>query len=203
MLILNRNELIEYFKVSESMIKTNFPLFCARQLEKGYQITKRGKGEKAVYEVEKVEPQKKDKSCFSSRPANVAEDLPEEIWITAYCSKMYDVSNFGRVRHKSNKVLLNGSITKEGYWAYSLEDKKYLAHRLVLQSFYPIDNFEEMTVDHKNGIKTDNNLSNLRWATNEENILFMMSNRSELNKELTRLIQKWGYEETLARLKEM
>ena len=36
MLILNRNELIEYFKVSESMIKTNFPLFCARQLEKGY-----------------------------------------------------------------------------------------------------------------------------------------------------------------------
>lgn len=199
----NRNELINYFGVSESMIKTNFPLFCSRQLAKGYQITKRGKGDSAIYEVEKVEPQIIDKSNFSSRPANICENLPNEIWIQTYYSKIYEVSNLGRIRNKLNKILLNGCISKNGYVIYSLEDKNYFAHRIVLQSFQPIDNSEEMTVDHINGIKTDNTLSNLRWLSSEDNVTMMIFHRRELNKELTRLIQKWGYNETLTRLKEM
>ena len=199
----NRNELIKYFGVSESMIKTNFPLFCSKQLAKGYQITKRGKGDSAIYEVEKVKPQIIDKSNFSSRPVNICKDLPNEIWTQTYCSKVYEVSNLGRVRNKINKILLNGSVNKNGYVIYSLEDKSYFAHRLVLQSFQPIDNFEEMTGDHINGIKTDNSLKNLRWLSTEDNVTMMIFHRKELNKELTRLIQKWGYDETLARLKEM
>lgn len=198
----NRNELIKYFGVSESMIKTNFPLFCSKQLAKGYQITKRGRGDSAVYEVEKVSPQNIDKTKFSSRPVNIGEDLPGEIWVQSYCSKIYEVSNFGRVRNKNNKVLLNGTL-KNNYIVYSLENKNYLGHRLILQSFQPIDNFNEMTVDHVNGIKTDNSLSNLRWMSGDENVLMMINHRKELNKELTRLIQKWGYEETLARLQEL
>lgn len=198
----NKDELIKYFKVSESMIKTNFPLFCSKQLAKGYQITKRGRGDLAVYDVEKVIPQNVDKAKFSSRPTNVGEDWPEEIWVQSYCSKIYEVSNFGRVRNKNNKVLLNGTL-KNNYIVYSLENKNYLGHRLILQSFQPIDNFSEMTVDHVNGIKTDNSLSNLRWMSGDENVLMMINHRKELNKELTRLIQKWGYEETLARLQEL
>ena len=198
----NKDELIKYFRVSESMIKTNFPLFCSKQLAKGYQITKRGRGDSAVYDVEKVVPQNVDKMKFSSRPANIGKDLPEEIWVQSYCSKIYEVSNFGRVRNKNNKVLLNGTL-KNGYIVYSLENKHYLGHRLILQSFQPIDTFNEMTVDHINGIKTDNNLSNLRWMSGDENVLMMINHRKELNKELTRLIQKWGYEETLARLQEL
>ena len=198
----NKDELIKYFKVSESMIKTNFPLFCSKQLAKGYQITKRGRGDLAVYDVEKVIPQNVDKAKFSSRPTNIGEDWPEEIWVQSYCSKIYEVSNFGRVRNKNNKVLLNGTL-KNNYIVYSLENKNYLGHRLILQSFQPIDNFSEMTVDHVNGIKTDNSLSNLRWMSGDENVLMMINHRKELNKELTRLIQKWGYEETLARLQEL
>lgn len=60
-----------------------------------------------------------------------------------------------------------------------------------------------MTVDHINGIKSDNKLENLRWATANENILFMMQNRAELNKELTRIIQKYGYLETLKKLQQI
>ena len=199
----NRDELIKYFGVSESMIKTNFPLFCSKQLAKGYQIIKRGRGETAIYEVEKVKPQIIDKSKFSSRPANICEDLPNEIWVQTYYSKIYEVSNLGRVRNKTNKILLNGYVNKDGYVIYSLEDKGYFAHRLVLQSFQPIDDFEEMTVDHINGIKTDNSLKNLRWLSIEDNVAMMIIHRKDLNKELTRLIQKWGYDETLTRLKEM
>ena len=37
----------------------------------------------------------------------------------------------------------------------------------------------------------------------EDNIKFMMSRRVDLNKELTRLIQAYGYEETLNKLKSL
>ena len=56
MLEMNINELATYFQVSISTLKSNFPKFRSKQLEKGYSITKRGKGESAIYEIEKVEP---------------------------------------------------------------------------------------------------------------------------------------------------
>ena len=60
-----------------------------------------------------------------------------------------------------------------------------------------MENFEELTVDHINGIRSDNKLENLRWETNENNVRLMLLQRADLNKELTRIIQKYGYDETL------
>lgn len=67
----------------------------------------------------------------------------------------------------------------------------------MLQTFNPIDSYELYTVDHINGIRSDNNLENLRWVTLEDNINAMITNRKDLNIELTRIIQKFGYEKTL------
>ena len=72
-----------------------------------------------------------------------------------------------------------------------------------MQSFNPIKNPDTWTVDHINGIRTDNKLENLRWVSGEENTLFMMQNRGELNKELTRIINKMGYEKTLETLRSL
>ena len=83
----------------------------------------------------------------------------------------------------------------------SIEGKKYGLHRIVVQSFNPVENFDEMTVDHINGIRTDNKLNNLRTVPKEENIQFMLMERGELNRELTRIIQTHGYDETLTILK--
>jgi hypothetical protein len=199
---LTFEELLEYFKVSESTINTNFPLFCSKQLQKGYKITKFGKGKTAIFEVEKVEPQTVDKNCLSSRPAVKSEDLPNEVWVQTYCNNNFEVSNLGRFRHKKTKTLLNGT-NKKGYMYYSFDDKNYSGHRVVIQSFSPREDFEDMTVDHKNGIRTDNRLENLEWVAGEENVRRMLANRADLNIELTRLIQKWGYEETLNKLKSM
>lgn len=53
---MTKQELIEYFNTTNSVVSSNFPKFASAQLKKGYLITRRGKGENTIYEIEKVEP---------------------------------------------------------------------------------------------------------------------------------------------------
>ena len=198
---MNKQELANMFGVSISTINTNFPLFCKNQLKKGFLITREGFGQKANYTVERVEQQDVDKSIFSIR-GNSVEELEGEQWKTLFFNANYEVSNLGRLRNKITKIIHKGSL-RNGYIIVSVNNYNYSLHRLILQTWQPIDNYEEMTVDHINGIRTDNRLENLRWATNEENTLYMIKNRGELNKELTRLLEKYTYEEVLALLKSL
>ena len=198
---MNKQELANMFGVSISTINTNFPLFCKNQLKKGFLIIREGFGQKANYTVERVEQQEVDKSIFSIR-GNSVEELEGEQWKTLFFDANYEVSNLGRLRNKITKIIHKGSL-KNGYIIVSVNNYNYSLHRLILQTWQPIDNYEEMTVDHINGIRTDNRLENLRWATNEENTLYMIKNRGELNKELTRLLEKYTYEEVLALLKSL
>lgn len=74
-----------------------------------------------------------------------------------------------------NKPLSSTSLDKDGYSRPSLrtKDKKSIrihAHRLILATFNPIDGWEELEVNHKNGNKIDNRLENLEWVTTQENI---------------------------------
>lgn len=45
----------------------------------------------------------------------------------------------------------------------------YRLHRLVMMAFQPIPNPSEMEVNHKDGNKKNNKLSNLEWCTSSEN----------------------------------
>lgn len=200
---MTKQELIEYFDTTESVVSTNFPKFATAQLKKGFLITKRGKGATAIYDVEKVEPQVKNKDFFSTVSSEIATDLPGEIWKETFCSSAHEVSNFGRLRRKTTKRLITGNL-HNGYLFTELTGGRKLAiHRIVKQTFEPTENFDSMVVDHINGIRTDNCLENLRWATDEENTALMLKNRTEITKETTRLIQKYGYEKTLEILKQI
>lgn len=108
----------------------------------------------------------------------------KEIWkdIPSY-EGLYQVSNLGNIKSLSRKFFTTNNgyvITKEkklkkqndrkGYEYVNLyKDKKMKSlkvHRLVLLSFV---GFSELTIDHINGIKSDNRLENLEYVSQREN----------------------------------
>lgn len=79
------------------------------------------------------------------------------------------VSNRGRVKNIDGEIL-KPKTTQTGYLAVRVETKKAIAiHRLVMETWRPIPNSEEMTVDHLDNNKRNNDIRNLEWVTEEEN----------------------------------
>jgi len=89
----------------------------------------------------------------------------------------YQVSNYGRVKSiKFNKdIILSPNSSSSGYLLVNLCNKgkinRFLIHRLVAQSFLELDMTDKkINVDHINGIRYDNKLSNLQLLSIRENI---------------------------------
>lgn len=79
------------------------------------------------------------------------------------------VSSLGRFKDEHKRNLPVKISSKTGYCNVETSCGYKVAHRLVLLTFRPIPNAEELTVDHLNHNKRDNSLDNLEWVSKQEN----------------------------------
>ncbi|HKS26341.1 MAG TPA: HNH endonuclease [Pyrinomonadaceae bacterium] len=94
---------------------------------------------------------------------------------------IYEVSSLGRVRRSLDSPtggikaghILTPSVMRNGYLFLHLSKNgvpfgRYV-HRLVCEAFYGEPPSRSYQAAHQNGIRTDNRVENLRWATVKEN----------------------------------
>jgi len=121
-------------------------------------------------------------------PEFFLEDLPNEVWTDIPNYKgYYKISNIGRIKSlvrpmtMANGVVgllyekeMNPMIRKSGYYCTEFskngQRKHFLVHRLLAITFLP--NPKNLPcVNHIDGVRTNNNLTNLEWCTQAENLI--------------------------------
>lgn len=73
-----------------------------------------------------------------------------------------------------------GCINKEGYRQISLNGRQYLSHRLAW--FLHYGEWPKQYLDHVDGIRTNNSISNLKDVSHQENMNNKDASRKALNK---------------------
>lgn len=94
-----------------------------------------------------------------------------EIWKPIKDFQDYYVSNLGNIRGKKT-IQLSPTKNNKGYLVINLYKngikKQMSVHRLVADAFNSQKRDDQNTVDHRDLNRTNNGLSNLRWANSAE-----------------------------------
>ena len=123
------------------------------------------------------------------------ESLEGEIWKQVPNTiKPYWVSNLGRFKNSSGIILVNSKLSPSGYNVVGIDSSVYRLHRIVALTF--IENPENKEqVNHIDGNKTNNAVSNLEWVTNQENQIHKI--KTGLGNNYTRKIGQYDLENNL------
>jgi hypothetical protein len=88
----------------------------------------------------------------------------------------YMIHKNGNVFIKLYKKCFRPFLSLDGYYVINLtktknvKAKPFFLHRLLVIQFIPNDDLNKTIINHKDGIKTNNNLNNLEWCTHSENM---------------------------------
>lgn len=94
-------------------------------------------------------------------------------WKKIKQNENYSINEDGEVRNDATNALKRPYINKQNGYLYvdlwkDNKSTKYSVHRLLAESFLPNPE-NKPCIDHKDGNRRNNDLSNLRWASFSEN----------------------------------
>lgn len=94
----------------------------------------------------------------------------------------YYARDDGTIYSETSNKILSPQLDKNGYEKVQMmstdgKRHRYSVHRLILENFNPIDDMDKMQVNHIDGNKRNNRLSNLEWVTNYENTQHAIQNK--------------------------
>lgn len=89
------------------------------------------------------------------------------MWIDI--SDSYEASTDGHIRNKKTKRVLREFVGKDGYLRTQFDGKTRTVHRTIALAFLPKESGKDF-VNHIDGDKQNNSVSNLEWCTREENV---------------------------------
>ncbi len=137
---------------------------------------------------------------YSDQETKSLKNLPNEIWKDFYVDNLcYYASSLGRIKSGDNVVIWNnghkicqrkhcskilrGVLSADGYIRISIaHHKSFFVHRLIAKCFLGESSLE---INHKNGNKLDNRVSNIEYCTRNENMLHAINtglfNMHEIN----------------------
>ena len=137
------------------------------------------------YDVDQSVIYQRLKEWKVTRPSNMGFGSDRDlIWrnISGY-EGLYQVSNTGIIRSSTRVTHLGQIVTGREMSVVSDDDgyivgtlslnghvRMYKVHRLVAQAFIPNPN-NLPEINHRNGIKSDNTISNLEWCSDLDNQL--------------------------------
>lgn len=108
---------------------------------------------------------------------SIDNNINEE-WKRVVDFPTYEISNLGRIRNLSGKILKPQKNKTNGYYQIMLHNgidgkkiKLHYLHRLVATYFLPPPSDGQTQINHKNGDRQNNTASNLQWkyASDKEN----------------------------------
>lgn len=120
----------------------------------------------------------------------------KEIWkdIKDY-ERLYQISNYGKVRNVKNNKILKKRIDKKGYSHYALykegKIKEFKEHRLVALHFIPNPN-KFLQVNHKDENKLNNFVENLEWCDNQYNCYYSHARKIIQKNSNGKIIKIWN-----------